>query len=97
MQFGTKVPGTPFGTPGCRRDVSFPPTHETAPLFLYKHVILATHSLCILQLNSHWITLGIVDIQTPLARLPQQLCCCTIFQNLRGLATELGGSDSHVF
>ncbi len=51
MQFGTKVPGTPCGTPGCRRDVSyvqqnqtFPPTHETAPLFLYKHVILATHS-----------------------------------------------------
>ncbi len=47
MQFGIKVPGTPCGTPGCRWDVSyqiFPPTHETAPLFLYKHVILATHS-----------------------------------------------------
>ena len=31
MQFGIKVQ-------------TYPPTHETAPLFLYKQVILATHS-----------------------------------------------------
>ncbi len=63
MQFGTKVPGTPCGTPGCRREnidsqisglnesdqmnQTFLPTHETAPLFLCKHVILATHSLLV--------------------------------------------------
>ncbi len=51
MQFGIKVPGTPCCTPGCRWDVHYVqqnktllPIHETAPLFLYKHVILATHS-----------------------------------------------------
>ncbi len=55
MQFGIKVTGTPCGTPGCRWNVNyvqqsdhmnkkFPSTHETAPLFLYKNVILATHS-----------------------------------------------------
>ena len=52
MQFGIKVPGIPCGTPGCRWDQTnktFPQTHETAPLFLYKHVILATYSLHILR------------------------------------------------
>ncbi len=61
MQFGIKVPGILCGTPGCRWDVNyvqqsrtnnaFPPTHETAPLFLYKHVILATHSLAYRYIN----------------------------------------------
>ena len=34
----------------------FPPTHETAPLFLYKNVILATHSLSRFHaLSSVWL------------------------------------------
>ncbi len=41
MQFGIKVPGTPSGT---RSFPALHSTHETAPLFLYKPVILATDS-----------------------------------------------------
>ncbi len=53
MQFGIKVLGAPCSTPGCWWDVkTFPSTHETAPLFFYKHVILATHPLTVCSANS---------------------------------------------
>ncbi len=57
MQFGIKVPGIqgagrmlvsrikPMGRKSDQMNQTFPPTHEMAPLFLYKHVILETHSL----------------------------------------------------
>ena len=64
MCFGIKVPGTPCGTSGCRWDVNktFPPTHETAPLFLCKHVILVTHSYwaCPRSMGSRGPTWGIL-------------------------------------